>query len=96
MPRTPKKKQPTDVPDAVLDYFAGPARVITSTAVDLAVPRDRAGTFAPVLIPKHERRFNKTVRRGRGESLCDACRLVAYRRTVAAWKCMSRRRRLRN
>ena len=25
--------------------------------VDLAVPRDREGTFAPVLIPKHERRF---------------------------------------
>ena len=25
--------------------------------LDLAVPRDRAGTFAPVLIPKHERRF---------------------------------------
>ena len=26
-------------------------------AVDLAVPRDRAGTFEPLLIPKHERRF---------------------------------------
>ena len=26
-------------------------------SVDVAVPRDRAGTFAPVLIPKHERRF---------------------------------------
>src|SRR5262252_2828718 len=25
--------------------------------VDLAVPRDRDGTFAPLLIPKHERRF---------------------------------------
>src|SRR5262245_59155323 len=25
--------------------------------VDLAVPRDRDGTFEPVLIPKHERRF---------------------------------------
>ena len=25
--------------------------------VDIAVPRDREGTFAPVLIPKHERRF---------------------------------------
>src|SRR5438552_9539878 len=25
--------------------------------VDLAVPRDRAGTFEPLLIPKHERRF---------------------------------------
>jgi transposase-like protein len=25
--------------------------------VDLAVPRDREGTFAPLLIPKHERRF---------------------------------------
>lgn len=26
-------------------------------AVEIAVPRDRQGTFAPVLIPKHERRF---------------------------------------
>ena len=26
-------------------------------SVDVDVPRDRAGTFAPVLIPKHERRF---------------------------------------
>jgi transposase-like protein len=25
--------------------------------VDIAVPRDRQGTFAPQLIPKHERRF---------------------------------------
>src|SRR5688572_27634847 len=109
MPRT-KKPKPTDVPDAVLDHFAGPARVMTPTEVedairrykkalleralgaelthhlghppgatpeagnhrngttpktvlmddgpvDLAVPRDRAGTFEPVLIPKHERRF---------------------------------------
>jgi putative transposase len=110
MPRT-KKAKPTDVPDAVLDHFAGPARVMTPTEVedairrykkalleralgaelthhlgyppgakseavpnhrngttsktvlmddgrvDLDVPRDRAGTFEPVLIPKHERRF---------------------------------------
>jgi transposase-like protein len=111
MPRT-RKKQPTDVPDAVLDQFAGPARpmsafevedamrrfkkalleralgaelthhlgyppgaakpetatnyrngttaktVLTDDGrVDLDVPRDRAGTFEPVLIPKHERRF---------------------------------------
>lgn len=110
MPRT-RKKKPTDVPDAVLDHFAGPARVMTAPevedairrykkalleralgaelthhlgyppgvkpepvgnyrngttpktvltddgAVDLDVPRDRAGTFEPVLIPKHERRF---------------------------------------
>ena len=25
--------------------------------VDLAVPRDRAGTFAPVTVPKHQRRL---------------------------------------
>ncbi len=110
MPRR-RKPKPTDVPDAVLDHFAGPARVMTATdiddavrrykkalleralgaelthhlgyppggtpdaatnarngttpktvltddgTVDLAVPRDRAGTFDPVLIPKHERRF---------------------------------------
>jgi putative transposase len=111
MPRT-RKPKPTDIPDAVLDHFAGPARVMTATevqdairrykkalleralgaelthhlgyppgaerpdaarnhrngasaktvltddgTVDLAVPRDRAGTFEPVLIPKHERRF---------------------------------------
>jgi transposase-like protein len=35
-----------------------PKTVLTDEgAVDLAVPRDRAGTFEPVLIPKHERRF---------------------------------------
>jgi putative transposase len=110
MPRTRKPKG-TVVPDAVLDYFAGPARVMTPAdvedairrykkalleralgaelthhlgyapgatpqtgtnarngttsktvltddgSVELAVPRDRAGTFEPVLIPKHERRF---------------------------------------
>src|SRR5439155_13557382 len=111
MPRT-RKPKPTDVPEAVLDYFAGPARIMTATeveesmrrykkalleralgaelthhlgyrpgaakpeaasnhrngtsaktvltddgTVDLEIPRDRAGTFEPVLIPKHERRF---------------------------------------
>ena len=110
MPRT-RKPKPTDVPDAVLDHFAGPARVMTALEVeeairrykkalleralgaelthhlgyapgdppetggnhrngttpktvltddgpvDLDVPRDRAGTFEPVLIAKHERRF---------------------------------------
>src|SRR4051794_23518044 len=110
MPRTRKRKG-TEVPDAVLDYFAGPARVMTPADVEdairrykkalleralgaelthhlgyapgatpqtgtncrngttaktvltddgsvaLDVPRDRAGTFEPVLIPKHERRF---------------------------------------
>jgi len=111
MPRK-RTAKPTDVPDAVLEYFAGPTRVMTATeveeamrrfkkallekalgaelthhlgyapgaprpddvsnhrngttsktvltddgAVDLDVPRDRAGTFEPVLIPKHERRF---------------------------------------
>jgi transposase-like protein len=110
MPRR-RQPKPTDVPEAVLDYFSGPARVMTpgdidesmrrykkalleralgaelthhlgyppgakpetatnhrngttpksvltdEGAVDLAVPRDRAGTFEPVLIPKHERRF---------------------------------------
>jgi transposase-like protein len=111
MPRK-RKSKPTDVPDAVLEYFAGPTRIMTAPeveeamrrfkkallekalgaelthhlgyapgasrpdttsnhrngttaktvltddgTVDLAVPRDRAGTFEPVLIPKHERRF---------------------------------------
>lgn len=111
MPRK-RKAKPTDVPDAVLEYFAGPTRVMTAMEVedamrrfkkallekalgaelthhlgyapgaprpddvsnhrngttgktvltddgpvDLEVPRDRAGTFEPVLIPKHERRF---------------------------------------
>jgi putative transposase len=110
MPRK-RQPQPTDIPDAVLDYFAGPARVMTpgevdasmrrdkkalleralgaelthhlgdppgakpetgtnhrngttpqtvltdEGAVNLDVPRDRAGTFEPVLIPKHERRL---------------------------------------
>jgi putative transposase len=110
MPRK-RKSKPTDVPDAILDHFAGPARVMTASevedairrykkalleralgaelthhlgyppggtpaaasnyrngttpktvltddgTVDVDVPRDRAGTFEPVLIPKHERRF---------------------------------------
>ena len=110
MPRR-RKSESTDIPKAVLDFFAGPARVMTAGeveeamrrykkalleralgaelthhlgyppgakpetasnhrngttpktvltdegAVDLDVPRDRAGTFEPVLIPKHERRF---------------------------------------
>ena len=110
MPRR-RKSKPTDVPDAVLDHFAGPARVMTPLEVEdairrykkalleralgaelthhlgyapgatpdaagnhrngttpktvltddgsvhLEVPRDRAGTFEPVLIPKHARRF---------------------------------------
>ena len=35
-----------------------PKTVLTDEGtVDLDVPRDREGTFAPVLIPKHERRF---------------------------------------
>src|SRR5688572_5927358 len=105
MPRKRKAKA-TNIPEAVLDHFAGPARVMTPTevedavrrykkalleralgaelthhlgyppgakrddarnhrngttpktvltddgAVDLDVPRDRAGTFEPVLIPK--------------------------------------------
>lgn len=111
MPR--RRKSPlTDVPDSLLEHFAGPARVMTAGevddvmrrikkalleralgaelthhlgyapgadkpdttsnhrngttpktvltdegAVDVAVPRDRHGTFEPVLIPKHERRF---------------------------------------
>src|SRR6478735_7271534 len=35
------------------------AKTVTTDdgTVALAVPRDREGTFAPVLIPKHERRF---------------------------------------
>jgi transposase-like protein len=110
MPRT-RKSKPTDIPDAILEHFAGPARPMTAGEIDevmqrfkkafleralgaelthhlgyppgakpeqatnqrngttaktvltdegsvaLEVPRDRAGTFAPVLIPKHERRF---------------------------------------
>jgi putative transposase len=111
MPRT-RKSKPTDIPEEVLDHFAGPARPMSQTDVDaitrrfkkaivermlggelthhlgyppggtkpaettnhrngtsdktvltddgtldLDVPRDRAGTFEPQLIPKHARRF---------------------------------------
>jgi len=110
MPRK-RKAKPTDVPDAVLEYFAGPTRIMSASevadamrrfkkallekalgaelthhlgyppgakpdtalnhrngttpktvltddgAVDVDVPRDRAGTFEPVLVPKHQRRF---------------------------------------
>ena len=47
-------------PDAQANHRNGttPKTVLTDEGtVDLDVPRDRAGTFAPVLIPKHERRF---------------------------------------
>ena len=111
MPRT-RKPKPSDVPEELLDYFAGPARPISQTEVDaimrrfkkamvermlggemthhlgyppgepkpvgttnhrngtsgktvltddgplrVEIPRDRAGTFEPQLIGKHERRF---------------------------------------
>src|SRR6476646_381444 len=37
---------------------ASPKRLFTDDGpVDLSIPRDRDGTFEPVLIPKHERRF---------------------------------------
>ena len=37
---------------------AGGKTAITDRgAVDVAVPRDRDGSFEPILIPKHERRF---------------------------------------
>ena len=112
MPRT-RKKKPTDIPEEVLDHFAGPARVMSQADVEAAcrrfkkamvermlggelthhlgyppggekppgetnqrngtstktvltddglipldIPRDRDGTFAPQLIPKHARRFD--------------------------------------
>lgn len=47
-------------PDASTNHRNGttPKTVLTDEGtVDLDVPRDREGTFAPVLIPKHERRF---------------------------------------
>ena len=111
MPRT-RKPKPTDIPEAVLDHFAGPARPMSQAEVDaitqrfkkvlvermlggelthhlgyppggvkpagaanhrngttgktvltddgpltLDIPRDRAGTFEPTLIPPHARRF---------------------------------------
>src|SRR6201988_1046664 len=111
MPRT-RKPKPTDIPEEVLNHFAGPPRPMAQADVDvimrrfktaivermlggelthhlgypsgaakpadttnhrngtsgktvltddgpldLAVPRDRDGTFEPQLIPKHERRF---------------------------------------
>ena len=111
MPRT-RKTQSTEIADAVLDQFAGPARPMSAADVEtvmrrfkkalmermlggelthhlgyppggqaartrpiiamgpaarrcspmtdrshLTIPRDRAGTFEPQLIPKHARRF---------------------------------------
>lgn len=47
-------------PDAPANHRNGtsPKTVLTDTgAVPLAIPRDRQGTFAPVLIPPHARRF---------------------------------------
>lgn len=47
-------------PDDVANKRNGttPKTVLTDDGtVDIDVPRDRAGSFAPVLLPKHERRF---------------------------------------
>ena len=47
-------------PDAGTNHRNGTTAKTVLTddgTVDLAVPRDREGTFEPVLIPKHERRF---------------------------------------
>jgi putative transposase len=47
-------------PDASTNHRNGttPKTVLTDEGtVDVDVPRDREGTFAPVLLPKHERRF---------------------------------------
>lgn len=51
---------PGATPDATGNHRNGttPKTVLTDDGtVDLDVPRDRDGTFAPVLIPKHARRF---------------------------------------
>jgi transposase-like protein len=51
---------PGGTPESAANYRNGttPKTVLTDEgAVDLDVPRDRAGTFEPVLVPKHERRF---------------------------------------
>jgi transposase-like protein len=47
-------------PDATTNHRNGTTAKTVLTedgTVDLEVPRDRAGTFEPVLLPKHERRF---------------------------------------
>jgi putative transposase len=47
-------------PDATANHRNGTSEKTVLTddgAVTIAVPRDRAGTFEPQLIPKHERRF---------------------------------------
>jgi putative transposase len=47
-------------PDAATNHRNGTTAKTVLTdegTVDIDVPRDREGTFAPVLIPKHERRF---------------------------------------
>ena len=41
---------------------SSPKRVTTEIGqVDLRVPRDRAGTFTPVTVPKHQRRLRRPV-----------------------------------
>ena len=40
MPRT-RKPKPTDVPEAVLDHFAGPARPMSQAEVDAITKRSR-------------------------------------------------------
>jgi putative transposase len=50
----------TTKPDEATNHRNGTTAKTVLTddgTVDLAVPRDREGTFEPVLIPKHERRF---------------------------------------
>lgn len=85
MPRTPKKpaEKAAPVADEILDQF-GPATGMTMEEIDaatrrlkvaLAVPRDRAGTFEPVLVPKQAR-----VRIGT-RALC------AARPCIWRWRC---------
>jgi hypothetical protein len=40
MPRT-RRPKPTDIPETVLDHFAGPTRVMIATDIDDAVRRDK-------------------------------------------------------
>src|SRR5215467_3699693 len=47
-------------PDATTNHRNGSTAKTVLTddgTVDIDVPRDRQGTFTPVLLPKHERRF---------------------------------------
>ena len=46
MPRT-RKSKPTDIPEAILEHFAGPARPMTASEIDEVMQRFKKAFLGP-------------------------------------------------